>query len=238
MPKSILVPKTADAYKTDKMKNRHAFTLIEMLVVIAIIGIVASLVVNMNGRAKYAQHKSQVDGEKAKIILAIGDYQSKLNFYPPDNGFLTNIPNLSTPQNVAQYGAYTSSNPLLYELTGLTNNTTSQPTVAVDGSNFASISSDYQNVFDRANVNNSNPDEPHSFFSPKLSEYTNYNLPQKDIKGLLVPVPGNPNPAVLNFWHYDASSPFRHNLQSYDLWAEWISGTSGGIPIIATNGNW
>jgi hypothetical protein len=42
----------------------------------------------------------------------------------------------------------------------------------------------------------------------------------------------------LNFWHYDASSQYRHNPNSYDLWAEFtISGLHGHVTIV-TNGNW
>ena len=97
------------------MSKRHAFTLIEMLVVIAIIGIVAALVVNMNSGAQTAKRNAQVNGDKAKLTLLIDNYQSKLNFYPPDNGNLA----ANTPSNY--YDAMSATNPLLYELTGATN---------------------------------------------------------------------------------------------------------------------
>ncbi len=41
-----------------------------------------------------------------------------------------------------------------------------------------------------------------------------------------------------NFWHYDASSTNRHNMNGYDLWAEFVVGrdhTNGWIYV--TNGN-
>jgi len=47
-------------------------------------------------------------------------------------------------------------------------------------------------------------------------------------------VQGNTN----NFWHYDSSTINRHNMNSYDLWAEFSIGTKSGKLQILTNGNW
>jgi prepilin-type N-terminal cleavage/methylation domain-containing protein len=99
------------------MKTKNAFTLIEMLVVIAIIGIIATLVLNMNSAAQTAKRNASVNADKEKLITLIDQYQSVLNFYPPDNGNLNNGTALTT----ATYEGYTATNPLLYELTGATN---------------------------------------------------------------------------------------------------------------------
>jgi len=218
------------------MKKRHAFTLIEMLVVIAIIGIVAALVVNMNAGAQAAKRNAQVNADKSKLMTMINNYQSKLNFYPPDNGSLA-------ATNLAYYDATAAINPLLYELTGATN-TTNGYIQAFDGTTNVSTNIYYQ-VFVRQSVANSNPDEPHNFFQPgpQPKEYTNYypnSTPGLNVWGLLVPVSmvsptGTP---ITNFWHYDSSSTNRHNLSGYDLWAEYLIGTKNGSNIIMTNGNW
>jgi len=222
----------------DNMNKRHAFTLIEMLVVIAIIGIIAAMVVNMNSGAKAAQRKAQVVGEKQSLTLMIDNYQSKLNFYPPDNGELANPDKASPTWYAANYEGWTAANPLLYELTGATNNYPNTGFIQLfDGTNIDSGT--YSNMFGRAAVNNGNADEPHDFFNPgpQPKEYTNYTA-SPALKGLLVPVALTNDPTIHNFWHYDSSSTNRHNLQSYDLWAEYISATKGGSNIITTNGNW
>jgi len=215
------------------MNKRHAFTLVEMLVVIAIIGIIAALVVNMNAGAQTAKRKAQVEGDKQKLILLIDNYQSKLNFYPPDNE------NLAAAL-LANYDALAATNPLLYELTGATNNTTNSPATIqlFDGTNV--LVGTFQSTYGRSSVNNANQDAPpRNFFNSGLKpqEYTNYDA-VTGLKGLLVPVPLTSNPTDNNFWHYDASSTNRHNLSSYDLWAEYISANKNGSNIITTNGNW
>jgi prepilin-type N-terminal cleavage/methylation domain-containing protein len=217
------------------MNKRHAFTLIEMLVVIAIIGIVAALVVNMNSGAQTAKRNAQVNGDKAKLTLLIEEYQSKLNFYPPDNG---NLASNTTP--FAYYDAVAATNPLIYELTGATNLTTGYIQVFDGSPNITSgTSGNYYSVFNRASVANANPDEPHSFYIPQPKEYTNYFASQTtNLLGLVVPVSLTNNPTFHNYWHYDASSTNRHNLSSYDLWAEYVSAGRGGTNIITTNGNW
>jgi prepilin-type N-terminal cleavage/methylation domain-containing protein len=217
------------------MNKRHAFTLIEMLVVIAIIGIVAALVVNMNSGAQAAKRNAQVNADKNKLMLLIEEYQSKLNFYPPDNGYLAS---LSAAANFAYYDAVAATNPLLYELTGATNSTTTNQNIQLFDGTIISATL-YNQVFWRQSVANANPDEPHSFFIPQPKEYTNYiNSQTTNLLGLLVPVSLTNDPTIHNYWHYDASSTNRHNLSSYDLWAEYVIGNKGGSNIITTNGNW
>jgi len=212
------------------MKKRHAFTLIEMLVVIAIIGIVAALVVNMNAGAQAAKRNAQVNADKSKLMTMINNYQSKLNFYPPDNGSLA-------ATNLAYYDATAAINPLLYELTGATNTNTVPPTILLFDTNVPTQST-FSNLFGRLSVANSSTDEPHSFYIPQPKEYTNY--PGSTLNGLLVPVlmVSPTGTLITNFWHYDSSSTNRHNLSSYDLWAEYVSAGKNGSNIITTNGNW
>jgi prepilin-type N-terminal cleavage/methylation domain-containing protein len=216
----------------DNMKKRHAFTLIEMLVVIAIIGIVAALVINMNVTAQTKKKEAQVKGDAASLLLAINDYQSKLNFYPPDN------PNVDSNVPGPIYDAYAATNPLIYELTGATNNYPASGSILLfDGTNTAP---NFTTLFGRAGVNNANQDAPpQNFFNsgPQPKEYAAY-AGGFGLEGLIVPVPISNDPTQTNFWHYDSSSTNRHNLQSFDLWAEYISANKSGSNIITTNGNW
>ncbi|MGO8701592.1 MAG: type II secretion system protein [Limisphaerales bacterium] len=215
--------------------NRHprAFTLIELLAVISIMGIVAAMVLSMNSAASTAKRRGMVDAEKNRLLVAIDAYQSKLGFYPPDNG------NLATT-NAAYYDRTAAINPLLYELTGgiLPNNGTAyQLKFGTNGSTVSTNS--YFKVFARGGIANSDPTQPQNFYNPPPmpTDYTNFiNTAYPDVFGLLVPVALTNG--QLNFWHYDASSQYRHNPNSYDLWAEFTIGSKSGQLTIVTNGNW
>jgi prepilin-type N-terminal cleavage/methylation domain-containing protein len=216
-------------------KNRKAFTLIELLAVIAILGIVASLVISMNSAAAASKRRGMVDAEKRRIMSAIETYQSKLNFYPPDNGNLAGT-------NLAYYDKTAAVNPLLYELTGavITNGGTRYRVIYSNGGTNGGtiLVSEFANAYARGGIANSDPVEPQNFFNPLPlpSMYTNYHSADPTIFGLLVPVPLTNG--QLNFWHYDSSSQYRHNPNSYDLWAEYSIGTKNGQLVIITNGNW
>jgi prepilin-type N-terminal cleavage/methylation domain-containing protein len=212
-------------------RSRLAFTLVEMLTVITIMGIVAALVVTMGQTAAQKKKIVAVQGEKEKLITMIDNYYAKLNYYPPDNASLILYTN-----NPARFDALAATNPLVYELTGATN-LNNGANLAVFNTNNLTTSA-YQGVFNRAGVANGDAQEPHNFFQPGPSpkEYAAYSK-NPLIYGLLVPadlVPGNTN----NFWHYDSSSPNRHNMNSYDLWAEFSIANIHGKVTIITNGNW
>ena len=86
------------------MKNPRsrasAFTLIELMVVIAIIAILAGLIVYLLPGVKEKQVRGRVKTELAVLVMAIEHYKAKNGFYPPDN------PDTNGPA------------PLYYELTG------------------------------------------------------------------------------------------------------------------------
>ena len=79
---------------------RRGFTLVELLVVIVIIGILASLVVGLSGTASRKMRESRTRAELVAIETAIEAYKSKFGHYPPCN-----------PKDPAL-------NSLYYELTG------------------------------------------------------------------------------------------------------------------------
>ena len=78
----------------DNMRQHRkytGFTLIEMLVVIAVIGLLASLIIGAAIGAKEKQKTKRVDAEKHKLLAAIEAYQSKKGYLPYDNGNLTKV---------------------------------------------------------------------------------------------------------------------------------------------------
>jgi prepilin-type N-terminal cleavage/methylation domain-containing protein len=201
-----------------------AFTLIELLTVIAIMAIIAALVVTMGQAASQKKKIMAVQADKNKLITMIDSYHAKMNYYPPDNGFLATY-----ASNTNLYEGYSATNGLIYELFGATNtnaganfivfNSTSN-TPLIEGKNYTA-------VFNRGGIANGDASEPQNFFQPGPApkEYAPYvagNNTTLPICGLIVPadlIPGNTN----NFWHYDASSANRHNMSSYDLWGDFPS---------------
>jgi prepilin-type N-terminal cleavage/methylation domain-containing protein len=228
-----------DAIKTEAF--RLAFTLIELLTVIAIMSIIAAMVVTMGAAASQKKKNASVEADKNKLITMISSYYAKLNYYPPDNG--SNAAHVAEGR-LSLYEGDTATNPLVYELVGASNINSGANLIVFNSPNNNSTikASEYATIFNRGGVANGDMVEPHSFFvpGPMPKEYAPYLLGtggSPSICGLIVPAPlvgNNTN----NFWHYDSSSSRRHNMQSFDLWAEYSIGSKGGVPTIRTNGNW
>ena len=205
--------------------------------VIAIMGIIAAMVLEGGQYASKVKRETAVKAEREKLQTMIDNYQAKLNFYPPDNGDLAG---LSPTVLQTVYEGYTASNALIYELTGVTN-TNSTSAIIFNGYVISLVSGDFPRYFNRTGIANADASEPQIFFKPPPmpKDYTNFPgtaLNSYAALGLLVPAPltqGQPN-----FWHYDSSSPRRHNQNSYDLWAEFTVGNKYGSQVIETNGNW
>jgi prepilin-type N-terminal cleavage/methylation domain-containing protein len=218
--------KTRANYHAD---SEAAFTLIELLTVIAIISLVAALVVSMGKYAAQTRIKTRIEAGKRGLVTMINSYYAKLNYYPPDNGALASA-------SLATYDGLAATNQLLYELTGVINNNTNGSLIVYNINNCTNVSAaEFGAVFGRGGVANADAVEPHDFYQPGPApkDCVPYLSNGKEvIYGLAVPVelvPGNTN----NFWHYDSSSTNRHNLGSFDVWAEFRVGSQ-----IFTNGNW
>src|SRR6185312_12165509 len=85
-------------------RRRTAFTLIELIVVIAIIGLLAAMIFPIAGAVNRHKQIGTAQTQLQALSLAIDSYKSKLGYYPPDN-----------PNNAV-------SNQLYFELMGTTNN--------------------------------------------------------------------------------------------------------------------
>jgi prepilin-type N-terminal cleavage/methylation domain-containing protein len=197
-----------------------AFTLVEMLVVIAIIAILSALIVGLAAPASNKRKVSRVQAELRQIELAIESYKDKLGFYPPDNS-KTGIPEEER----------TGRPPLFYELTGTVLNSSGRFISLTDSDSAQGLApAEVLTFFGNAGFVNSStePENVQSFFrNVRPSQYAELSA-MPDVELLVVPTEAlEGDPAIFtdpdgkkrNPWRYNSSNPVR-NPGSYDLWAE------------------
>jgi len=207
---------------------RRAFTLVELLVVIAVMGVLAALIVPVAGQVKIHQYRFNARAEMEQLETAIERYKAAYGFYPPDNRKGSSV---STMPPVNQ---------LYYELVGtvLTNSLAGSYYYTLDGA--ATITTaDVNNSFgvggfmnctkpngsDESTVaRNFLPDlKPNQIWPPPGGNlYTNNGV---GIYMLRTSV-GGPDPTYtplgvqdLNPWRYNSHSP-TNNPGAYDLYVQ------------------
>lgn len=211
--------------------RRRAFTLVEMLVVLVIIGILVSLIIPVISAIDKKQKISLAQTQLHRIAGAIDAYKTRLGFYPPDN-----------PGNPA-------INQLYFELLGTTNSGTPQTNwITLDHSaqiNSVDPSMNINSVFGVQGFANTSP-RAHSedaaaisFLDSISSKQIGSIDPANQIKVLVCSVewPSSAMPAPIpgtqwNPWRYN-SSHSTNNTGSYDLWVDLVIGGK-----TYTVGNW
>ena len=91
----------------------RGFTLMELMVVIAIVAILAGLLLGMLPAITEKRTRSVVRTELRQLVMAIEAYKEKHGFYPPDN---TN--NIAQPSLFYELGGTTVTNDTFYPLNG------------------------------------------------------------------------------------------------------------------------
>lgn len=211
-------------------RSAAAFTLVELLVVIGIIGIVAALTVVGIGQVKYKKAENGTKAQLAKLQLAIEGYKSAFGSYPPDN-----------PATAA---ATPHWNPLAYELggvrrSGLNYTSESDPTHTVTPAMLTS----YFNLAGLVNVQPAGTSKHKYALNLRIGTGLTAdavfitNGAPGILAGMFLQVPAeHPDPLqTVNVWRYRAYPAGGHNPKTYDLWAEIKQRGTTNAQII---GNW
>jgi prepilin-type N-terminal cleavage/methylation domain-containing protein len=199
----------------------RAFTLVEMMVVIAIVAILAGIAFPVVRGALQKAAKAKVKAEFAKLDTAIQEYHTTYNSYPLDNA--TNI----------------FINPLYYELLGSTWNNT---LLSYDLVGERILENDVRGYFNCDGLRNVTHD-PADATAPKAKAFLSglstkafisiTNMTGVDLKVLRLPVPDSStnmvmaaNGDLVNVWRYRVGTNAVYNKGKYDLWGEFeIGGT-------------
>ena len=208
--------------------RRAAFTLMELLIVIAIIAILAGLIIPISGAVKKNQRLSVAKAELNQMQTAIEAYKSKLGYYPPDN-----------PGNPV-------TNQLYFELAGTMLNTTNGTYTTMDGSRHI-LANNVPLLFgpNITGFMNSSKNLRSGDDGAAAVNFLKAGLKPKQI-GLLnnnfailvcsvpwvlsfdgkMPISTDiapQQPPYLNPWRYVSSSP-TNNPSTYDLWVDIVIG--------------
>jgi prepilin-type N-terminal cleavage/methylation domain-containing protein len=194
----------------------RAFSLIEMLVVIAVIGILAAILLGVLPGVAHRKKMALVQVELTQLQNAIDYYKEKNGFYPPDNRKAVPGPDSKRP-------------PLFYELVGTTHK--GDEYFPLNGAPRLS-SADITTAFGEGGFLNSGEEGEVQNFYPTLSARQYQRDPNNNNVVYLVAPAKASTGSEFNTWRYIVSKPRpgpndrvpTHNPNSYDLWAEVVYG--------------
>ena len=208
------LPVTGVASPLAARTSRRGFSLLELLTVIAIISVIASLVISGAGVASRNAKLKMAQAQRDQLITVIDAYFAKRGVYPPDN------PNLSR----------TAFNTLYYELTGTIN---TNGTFIVPGGGSV-VGGNLLPVFGVGGFANSaisggdTGDQPMQNFLKDLKDNQKMTFTTNGVSFTLLCV-ALPNPYVRpaappSPWNYVAAPRATNNPATYDLWVDVVLG--------------
>lgn len=204
-----------------KLKPSFAFTLVEMLIVIAIIAILAGLLFPAFAAVKKKMTITKAKAELMAVALAIDSYKSKKGYYPPDHV-------LTLPPG----GVNPIVNSLYFELSGVNNTALGFQTFDKAAIITAAVC---QTTFGQGGIMNCSKTggedggQPATEFIKQLkpNQYHEIALGVRVLTCSVVwPVDKGQVVAGVDFanpWRYVSSGP-TNNHDSYDLWVDIVIG--------------
>jgi len=236
------VPQGGSAIVPPAVPAGTAFTLIEMIVVVAVIGGLAVLLLTAMKGIDRTKKISVAQAELSEIQVAIDSYKKQVGVYPPDNA-------LAATTNAVNF----LINPLYFELAGTVFNPTNNTYTTLDGSSSigaapftftavyspsgpATTISGFMNSSTSARGTDDKPGplncikgfRPNQIGQLAISNQTNNMLLVCSIiwpNTASEPIPASPAGIAaadgLNPWRYVSSNP-TNNPNSYDLWVDLL----------------
>jgi prepilin-type N-terminal cleavage/methylation domain-containing protein len=220
--------------------GRQAFSLIELLTVISIIGILLAIGVGASGIAGRKMRESRLRAELNAYATAIESYKAAFGHYPPDNN--RNGTNVNP-----------AVNQLYYELVGTISTNRGQSYRTADRQTWTDTET-FQQTFNVQGIVNSvqwPTTRPRSFLPSvkqeqrkevKLSHQANaveilvtaVDWPTKWANNPAFSPPYDKDPKLkgVNPWRYVSTHP-TNNPEGFDLWAEFVVGNQWRVI-----GNW
>jgi len=199
--------------------------LIEMLTVIAVIGLLAALVAGLSTLAGTKSRQNRIKAELNLLVTAIENYYADFAHYPPDQVLRQQAPTDPLVDSV--------TNQLFYELSGVIVDNANQQFYTA-GRTETITTATVKQFFGTDGFVNAQTDpkkSPRAYFQPKSSQYAEISGPPPagpDVEVLVVPVKWPLNRADpptgrkgINPWRYVSTQP-TNNVSSFDLWAEWV----------------
>ena len=210
---------------TQQPARRRAFTLVELLIVIAIIGVLAAFTVVAVSTIKKKQTISTAQKELAQIESALEDYKAKYGVYPPANQHPPG--DYAAPFDRAQFSQ------LYYELSGVTHDTANQSYTTLDGATTIK-ETEYKSAYGVGGVVNSTKGSGEDVTSAKnflsglksnqlFDQVTNSGVRTTEI----ITTVGGPDSTYKPLLA-SSLNPFRYiypgtnNPNSYDLWVQLV----------------
>jgi len=200
--------------------------LIEMLTVIAVIGLLAALVAGLSSLSGAKSRQNRIKAELNLLVMSIENFKGDFGHYPPDHVLPQQNPNDPLVDTV--------TNQLFYELSGvIVDNVNKQFYTAgrTETINTTTVRA-FFNTDGFVNARTDAKATPRAYFQPKSSQYAEISGPPPAntpvVEVLVAPVKWPLNRADqptgrkgVNPWRYVSTRP-TNNVSSFDLWAEWV----------------